>query len=125
MFVIEFEPGENWLANKSYENQPAIKPHLEYWQQLYLSEVLLMSGPFADRRGGMMLISVENEATAKQLAADDPAVQAKLIEVEVRRWRLLSSAMRRSKPRVIELEADQSFRVESLDPGAPINLPGN
>jgi uncharacterized protein YciI len=125
MFVIEFVPGENWTADRSYENQPGIKPHLDYWQQWYVKEVLLMSGPFADQSGGIFLIKAKNRVMAEQLVEDDPAVKARLINAQVRRWRLLSSAMRRVKPMIIELEPDQSFKVQSSDPGAPINLPGN
>ncbi|MFN3237873.1 MAG: YciI family protein [Pseudomonadales bacterium] len=125
MFVIEFVPAKNWTPERSYENQPGIKPHLDYWQQWYVKEVLLMSGPFADQSGGIFLIKAKNRAMAEQMVADDPAVKSQLIDATVRRWRLLSSAMRRVKPMIIELEPDQSFKVQSADPGAPINLPGN
>lgn len=125
MFVIEFEQGPNWVTEVAYENQPGIKTHLDYWQDLYVKEVLLMSGPFADQSGGMFLVNVKNQAVAEKLLKDDPAVKSGQIEAKVNRWRVLSSAMRRAKPMVIELEPDQTFKVQSADPGAPINLPGN
>lgn len=125
MYVVEFVPAKNWVAERSYESQPGMKSHLDYWQQWYVKEVLLMSGPFADQSGGMFLIKTKDRAMADDLVKNDPAVKAQIIEAKVRRWRLLSSAMRRVKPMVIEIEPDQSFKVQRSDPGAPINLPGN
>lgn len=125
MFVVAYTEGENWVSDLRYEQQPGIRAHLDYWQQLYTQEVLLMSGPFEDQTGGLFLISVDNLEMAKQFVADDPAVKSGLISATTHRWRVLTSAMRRSKPLIIEVEPDRTFKVQSQDPGSPINLPGN
>ena len=125
LFVIEFKQGDHWVVDRSYENQPGIEDHLNYWQTHYLSEVLLMSGPFEDQSGGIFVIRAKDLEAAQKLVELDPGVVSGKIMAEVRRWRVLTSAMRSVRPQVIEIEPDQSFKVERLDPGAPINLPGN
>ncbi len=125
MYVLSFTKGSSWDENLAYEQQPGIAAHRKYWHQLYEQEVLLMSGPFEDRSGGLFIVNAANETAVKQFVADDPAVKAGLINITSHRWRVLSSAMRRAKPLVIEVESDRTLRVRSTDPGSPINLPGN
>lgn len=124
-FVVQFGPGSNWQSGLAYENQPGIEPHFGYWQILYGQEVLLMSGPFDDESGGIFVVRAKDREAVNAILADDPAVKTKIISVDVRRWRILSSAMRRATPQLIELEPDQSFRVKRVDPDSPINLPQN
>lgn len=125
LFVIEFTSGLEWKADTRYENQPGMAEHLSYWQQHYLNEVLLMSGPFEDQSGGIFVVRASDLETAQKIVELDPAVAAGKITATVHRWRVLTSAMRSVRPQVIEIEPDQSFKVERLDPAAPINLPGN
>ena len=125
LFIIEFEQGENWQPEFSYDNQPGLENHLAYWQEHYIKEVLLMSGPFEDQSGGVFIVRAKDIEAAQRLVTEDPAVVSGKIQASVHRWRVLTSAMRSVKPQIIELEPDQSFKVESVDPGSPINLPGN
>lgn len=125
IYIVQFQQGENWSAKYKYESQPGIERHLKYWQNLYLQEILLMSGPFEDQSGGLFLLRTKDRPTAEALLAGDPAVQSKLIEASIQKWRILTSAMRSMKPQLIEIDPDQSFKVERLDPDSPINLPWN
>ncbi len=125
IFVVTFEQGEAWVSDRSYELQPGISKHLAYWQNLYIQEVLLMSGPFEDQSGGLMIVRAKDIKGAIKLLDNDPAIQAGTIQAGVRRWRVLTSAMRSAKPQVIEVDPDQTFRIRRLDPDSPINLPQN
>ena len=35
-FIIDFEQGENWQPEFSYDNQPGLENHLAYWQEHYI-----------------------------------------------------------------------------------------
>ena len=125
MFVLSFSKGSNWVEDLDYEQQPGIAAHRKYWHELYEQEVLLMSGPFENQTSGMFLIHARDQKEVQQFVADDPAVKAGLISFTSHRWRVLSSAMRRAKPIVIEVESDRTFRVKRSDSDSPIHLPGN
>jgi uncharacterized protein YciI len=55
--------------------------HAAYWRQLGLDRYL--SGPFADRSGGLITFEAGSIPEAEQLVADDPFAQEDLLE---RRW---------------------------------------
>lgn len=125
MYVLSFSKGSSWVEDLDYEQQPGIADHRKYWQNLYEQEVLLMSGPFEGQSSGMFLVNARDRAEVNQFVADDPAVKAGLITFTSHRWRVLSSAMRRAKPIVVEVEPDRTFRVKRSDSDSPINLPVN
>jgi hypothetical protein len=62
--------------------------HRQYLQQLAAAGTLVLSGPFADRRGGMVLIQAESEAAARAIAEADPLVARGVDTYELRHWRI-------------------------------------
>jgi uncharacterized protein YciI len=121
-YVVQFAPGPNWSEATQYEKQPEIDDHIAYWQSLYYREVLLMSGPWQDQSGGIFIVRADNREMVNAIVAQDPGVLSGLITSSVKEWRVLSSAMRSVRPERIEINADESFRLERLDPGSPLNL---
>lgn len=80
--------------------EPQLPAHLAYLQQLADDGTLVLSGPFADRRGGMVLIRAESEEHARAIAEADPLVASGVDRYELRRWRITSG-----DPQRIALEA--------------------
>ena len=124
-YVVQFAPGPAWSEATQYEKQPGIDSHLDYWQSLYYREVLLMSGPWQDQTGGIFIVRANSPEMVESIIVQDPGVVAGLITATVKQWRVLSSAMRSVRPERIEIKADESFRLERLDPDSPLNLRTN
>lgn len=69
--------------------------HREYLQQLDAAGVLVLSGPFADKRGGMVLIRAASEDAARAVAERDPLVAAGVDTYELRQWRITGGDLAR------------------------------
>ena len=72
-----------------------------------------MSGPFEDQSGGIFVVRASDLEAAQKIVELDPAGSAGKIAATVHRWRVLTSAMRRVRPQVIEIEPDQSFKLSA------------
>lgn len=66
--------------------EPYLPAHLAYLQELKARGVLLLSGPFTDRRGGMVLIQAASYAEAEAIAQADPLVANQVDTYELREW---------------------------------------
>ncbi len=62
--------------------------HRHYLEQLHADGTLVLSGPFTDRRGGMVLIRAPSEAAARAIAEADPLVKHGVDTYELRHWRI-------------------------------------
>ncbi|HEX6291605.1 MAG TPA: YciI family protein [Herpetosiphonaceae bacterium] len=69
--------------------------HLDYLRQLDAAGTLVLSGPFTDRRGGMVMIRAESEAAARAVAEADPLVAQGVDTYELRGWRLTGGDLQR------------------------------
>jgi hypothetical protein len=72
--------------------EPHLPAHGAYLQQLDAAGTLVLSGPFADRKGGMVMIRAESEAAAREIAEADPLVRAGVDRYELRQWRITGGA---------------------------------
>jgi uncharacterized protein YciI len=66
--------------------EPHLPAHLAYLRELKARGALLLSGPFADRTGGMVLISAASRAEAEAIAEADPLVANEVDAYELREW---------------------------------------
>ena len=66
--------------------EPYLPAHLAYLQELKARGALVLSGPFADRTGGMVLISAASRAEAESIAEADPLVANQVDTYELREW---------------------------------------
>jgi hypothetical protein len=69
--------------------------HREYLQHLNATGALVLSGPFTDRRGGMLLIRAESEEAARAIAEADPLVKNGVDTYELRHWRITGGDLQR------------------------------
>lgn len=66
--------------------EPYLPAHLAYLQDLKARGALLLSGPFADRTGGMVIITANSREEAEALAQADPLVANQVDRYELREW---------------------------------------
>ncbi|MBO8164327.1 MAG: hypothetical protein H0Z34_11500 [Brevibacillus sp.] len=68
-----------------------IRPaHLDYINQLFLQDKVVMAGPFTDKRGGMVIYRANSLEEARQMAEADPVVAQGARTLELREWNPLS-----------------------------------
>ena len=65
-----------------------ISGHIRYLRALDQAGKLVLCGPFADHRGGMVIIKAASEAEANAIAQTDPFVAEGVRDFEVRTWLL-------------------------------------
>ena len=64
--------------------------HREYLKTLLESERLVISGPFADDRGGILVYEANSAAEVGEILRDDPFTKAGVFEkVQIREWRVV------------------------------------
>jgi uncharacterized protein len=66
--------------------EPYLPAHFAYLAELKARSVLVLSGPFADRTGGMVLIRAASSAEAEAIARADPLVANQVDSYELREW---------------------------------------
>jgi uncharacterized protein YciI len=66
--------------------EPHLPAHFAYLQALKARGALLLSGPFADRTGGMVIISAASHPEAEAIAQADPLVANHVDTYELREW---------------------------------------
>lgn len=77
------------------EYEVHLPAHREYLQRLDAEGALVLSGPFTDRRGGMVMIRAESEAAARAIADADPLVTQGVDTYELRHWRIIGGDLQR------------------------------
>jgi len=86
-YLVLYRPGPAWLSGKSVLEQP-LKEHGKYMLSLYIKGSMKLAGPLTDNAGGAVLLEVSNEAEAKAIVADDPAVKSGVFVYEMHPWKL-------------------------------------
>lgn len=89
-YLLLFLRGSNWTGEYSEEVEALQRRHNQYLNHLH-DTYRAVSGPFVgaqDDLSGMTLIPANDisEEDIAELVAQDPAVQAKRLRVEIRRW---------------------------------------
>jgi hypothetical protein len=57
----------------------------------------MLAGPFADGSGGAVVIDVESEKEAKELAENDPAVLSGVFNYQIKEWSTVLSRFEGNK----------------------------
>ena len=86
-YLVLYRPGPAWLTGKSVMEQP-LKEHGKYMLSLYTKGSMKLAGPLTDNAGGAVLLEVSNEAEAKAIVANDPAVKSGVFVYEMHPWKL-------------------------------------
>lgn len=86
-YLVLYRPGPAWLTGKSVMEQP-LKEHGKYMLSLYMKGSMKLAGPLTDDAGGAVLLEVSNEAEAKAIVTNDPAVKGGIFLYEMHPWKL-------------------------------------
>ncbi len=125
VYVVGYSKGENWQPGLVLAEQTGHSQHALYLKQLFDRDVLIAEGELHGERPTdvmLLLLRAKTVADASRLAFDNPLVKSRVLKGEVQSWELGLSTVR-TKTRVQRTaQSAQSFRVESLDPEAPIVL---
>ena len=87
-YLVVYRPGPAWLIGKSVMDQP-LKEHGKYMLSLYIKGSMKLAGPLTDNAGGAVLLEVSDEAEAKAIVANDPAVNSGIFLYEMHPWKLV------------------------------------
>ena len=85
-YLVVYRPGPAWLTGKSVMEQPL--KSTEYMLSLYIKGSMRLAGPLTDNAGGAVLLVVSDEAEAKAIVANDPAVKSGIFVYEMHPWKL-------------------------------------
>jgi uncharacterized protein YciI len=66
--------------------EPHLPAHFAHLAELKARGALLLSGPFTDRTGGMVLIQAASREEAEAIAQADPLVASRVDTYELREW---------------------------------------
>ena len=88
-YLVVYRPGPAWLTGKSVMDQP-LKEHGKYMLSLYIKGSMKLAGPLTDNAGGAVLLEVSDEAEAKAIVANDPAVKSGIFLYEMHPWKLVA-----------------------------------
>jgi uncharacterized protein YciI len=86
-YLVLYRPGPAWLTGKSVMEQP-LREHGKYMLSLYIKGCMKLAGPLTDNAGGAVLLEVSDEAEAKAIVANDPAVKSGVFVYEMHPWKL-------------------------------------
>ena len=86
-YLVLYRPGPAWLTGKSVMEQP-LQDHGKYMLSLYVKGSMKLAGPLTDDAGGAVLLDVRNEAEAKAIVTNDPAVKSGIFVYELHPWKL-------------------------------------
>ena len=109
-FIIIYTQGPNWKEGVILQNQPSIPEHAVYVQQN--ESLIMLAGPFADSSGGAVVIDVESETEAKQIAENDPAVLSGAFNFQVKQWNTLLSKFEGRKVNFDQGYIDYKHKVQ-------------
>jgi uncharacterized protein YciI len=88
MFVAQLEYTED--EELRLQTRPA---HREYLRSLLDAGKLVMSGPWVDGTGAMLIYDVEDQAEAERLLTDDPFRQAGVLaDARIKEWNVVLRA---------------------------------
>lgn len=86
---IDYQRGPAWPAGQPAPKQ-ALQDHQIYLEDLMQNGKLLMAGLFRDDAGGgIAVLDSSDEAIARRMMEDDPAVQSGLLAATLRPWQMV------------------------------------
>lgn len=80
-YAVIYAPGPNWAPDTRVDRQPGIGEHAKYHKKLFQDGKLKHGGPFLDNTGGLSVLVAADDAEAKRLVDEDPAIKSGLMKV--------------------------------------------
>ncbi|MBN2467097.1 MAG: hypothetical protein JXD19_03005 [Deltaproteobacteria bacterium] len=70
------------------EQQKIFSDHIRYIAGIHADHKVLLSGPFTDVNGGMVIIEVDSREEAEEITANDPALNSSLYTGVIHEWQI-------------------------------------
>ncbi|GHO99124.1 hypothetical protein KSF_091720 [Reticulibacter mediterranei] len=86
IFAVVYTPAPAWIQGKPVVEQPFFKEHARYMRRFFADGRLLMGGFFLDNQGGLGILEAADEAEAREIVEQDPAVQNKVFQPDLHPW---------------------------------------
>ena len=97
-YLVILKRGPKWIAGKSVAEQPLLQ-HGKYLKELMDKGSLQIAGPFLDGSGGLVVLNVPDESTARQIVENDPGIRDQILEPEtIRPFRIAFDATTGKSP---------------------------
>jgi len=84
-YLLIYRPGPAWPQGKTVAELP-LREHGNYMLGLYAKGSMKLAGPLTDNAGGAVVLEVADDAEARAIVANDPAVKAGLFVHELHPW---------------------------------------
>ncbi|MCP4896311.1 MAG: hypothetical protein GY906_04990 [bacterium] len=87
LYVVEYDMGPEYLEGRPFAEQPGLKEHAQYMDELEAGGTIVFGGPvFEDLEaftvsGAMLFLKVESEDEARKIAEKDPALTHGLMKI--------------------------------------------
>jgi uncharacterized protein len=99
VYVGVYSPGTRWRPGVPVNEQPLFAEHGAQMRRLFAEGRNLLSGPFADLAGGMVIMHAESTEQAERLLRDgDAMAEQDVVRVAVRSWRVAFGVEALHKP---------------------------
>jgi uncharacterized protein YciI len=98
VYWIDYQRGPAWPSGQSAP-ELALHDHQIYLERLMGSGKLLIAGLFRDAAGGgIAVLDSSDEAMARRIMEDDPAVQSGLLTATLRPWQMVFNPANGTSP---------------------------
>jgi uncharacterized protein len=87
-YLVVYRPGPAWPPGKPVSELP-LREHWQYMVSLFGKGTMKMAGPLTDNSGGAVVLEVADEAEAKAIVDNDPAVKAGFFVHQLHPWGLV------------------------------------
>lgn len=87
-FLVLYRPGPAWPEGKTIADLP-LTEHFQYMISLFANGSMKFAGPLTDDSGGAVVLEVSNEADARSIVDEDPAVKTGVFLYQIHPWRLV------------------------------------
>lgn len=84
-YLLIYRPGPAWPQGKLVSELP-LREHGSYMLSLYSKGLMKMAGPLTDNAGGAVVLEVSDEAEAREIVANDPAIKSRIFIHELHPW---------------------------------------
>jgi uncharacterized protein len=85
--AVFLQPGAQWDPEKPAREQPFWDDHARFMDALFEAGKVILGGPFADRRGTMVILAAESVEEARAIFQTDPwTLRDVLLVDEAREW---------------------------------------
>lgn len=96
--VVFLRPGSKWNAALPVREQAYWDEHARFMDALFDEGRVILAGPFVDRSGSMVILSVESAEEARAIFREDPwAKQDILVAHDAKEWTIFLDARNKNR----------------------------